>query len=116
METREVRKLAQYLNRLNAEQLNFVRKATTIAVRKHVKPSEAAVYAKFSAGEHVTFTDRKQKTHVGMIAKVNRKFIRIIDDKSNDAYNVLPSYVDPVMMNQQPKRGRGRPRKVNTIQ
>lgn len=96
LQPKQVRKLANYLNRLNDEEISFMRKTISKALTRHISVFEAANYNKLVDGQKVVFVDKQDNTHEGTIEKVNYKFVRVVAEDAKKFY-ILPDMIKRIV-------------------
>lgn len=90
MEQNKVNRLVRILNKLDPDEVTFVKNTIGRVERNNVSFEEAGSYNKIEPGQTVAFFDRKNQSHSGVVVKANRKWVRILDSKEKINYYVLP--------------------------
>lgn len=91
METQNVDKIVKALGSLNPKELEIINKTISSAKRRKVPIQKMSnIIVSLETGEEMSFKDRDGRLHIGVIKKINQRYIRLYDGKEKRFFNILP--------------------------
>jgi|SRR5687768_6716375 len=86
-----VDKVIDILSNLDPKDLQVINRAISMSSRRKVPVKDVGdLISHQEAGNLMTFQDRKGRFHVGLIKKINQKYVMMFDKNENRHYSILP--------------------------
>lgn len=94
MEQNKINRLVRLLSKMDTEELSFVKSTIIRHERTDASFKDASAYSKIKAGAIVAFYDKENVRHAsGVVNKVNRKWIKVLDTKTKEESRILPEMI-----------------------
>lgn len=91
MEQNSIEKAVRALSGLNSKELELIKRTISSAkVRKVPITKMSNLILSQESGEKLAFKDKFGNSHVGVIKKINQRYVRLQDEKTKEFFSILP--------------------------